>query len=87
MNLVLSMFSVNLPCENLGISKFTSSISLKGSLFEKKRFVSSANRMSLASDETLQISLMYIRKIGVPKLILVGLCRLLHVARKKRQTV
>ena len=72
MNLVLSIFRVNLftinHCENLGISKFTSSISLRGSLFEKKRFVSSANRMSLASDETLQISLMYIRKKRGPKI-------------------
>ena len=41
MNLVLSIFSVNLftikHCENLGISKFTSSISLRGSLLEKKK--------------------------------------------------
>ena len=33
-----------------------------GSLFEKKRFVSSANKISLASDDTLQISLIYIKK-------------------------
>ena len=65
-NLVLSILSVNLltvnQCENLGISLFKVLISSLGSLFEKNRFVTSAKRITLASDETLQMSFIYIRK-------------------------
>ena len=72
MSLVLSILSVSLftisHCVNLGISSFINSISLRVSLLEKKRFVSSANRMSLASDDTLQISLIYIKKSKGPKI-------------------
>ena len=72
MSLVLSILSVSLftisHCVNLGISSFINSISLRESLLEKKRFGSSANRMSLASDDTLQISLIYIKKSKGPKI-------------------
>ena len=87
MSLVLSILSVSLftisHCVNLGISSFINSISLRGSLLEKKRFVSSANRMSLASDDTLQISLIYIKKSKGPKIEPWGLRRLFAQGMKQ----
>ena len=78
-NFVLLTFRVNLltgsHSENFSISWFNNSIRYLGSLFEKKRFVSFANNISLLTDETLQISFMYNRKKGVLKLNLVGLHR------------
>ena len=58
MNFVLSIVRDNLfvesHCKNFGISWFNNSIKWRGFLFEKKKFVSSAKRISLATDETLQ---------------------------------
>ena len=52
----------------MGISLFKVLISSLGSLFEKNRFVSSAKRITLVSDETLQMSFIYIRKNKGPKI-------------------
>ena len=51
-----------------GFPLFKVLISSLGSLFEKNRFVSSAKRITSASDETLQMSFIYIRKNKGPKI-------------------